>query len=207
MSCDLPHRASGGDAAKPDRVTSICCVPAPGALPSQLLLGTESGKVHMWDLRRQDALWTVAQLPERVLGVAASRDGSRVVMGTQHGQVRAGRKLPKSLAGACRTAVGPRSVAAGPVHCFSPASEAVSGCPATARLPVHGLAQRRCGASQVAMLDWSQPLSGQQGAQATPPYVTHWTSYNPMFVWPKLERGVLRMTCADVVSGPFLQPA
>jgi hypothetical protein len=85
MTCSLPPAASSKE-----RVFSIAAVPAPaGALPSQLVLGTSAGKVLLWDLRKPDALWTVAQLSERVLGIAASACGSRVVASTHQGQVRA----------------------------------------------------------------------------------------------------------------------
>ena len=85
MSCDLPATAAAGK----QQVYSISSVPAPaGALPSQLVLGTQSGRVLMWDLRKQDALWAVAQLPDKVLGCAASKCGTRIVAGSHHGQVR-----------------------------------------------------------------------------------------------------------------------
>jgi hypothetical protein len=88
MSCDLPPRSNGTD-AKANRVCAICCVPAAaGILPSQLVLGSESGAVYLWDLRKASALWTIAHLPERVLGCSASKCGSRIVMGTQQGLVQ-----------------------------------------------------------------------------------------------------------------------
>jgi hypothetical protein len=58
---------------------------------------------------------------------------------------------------------------------------------------------------QVAMLDWSQPLVGEQTAAEQPPYVSQWTSSNPMFTWSRLERGVLRVSCAEIAAEPFLQ--
>ena len=85
MSCDLPATASGGK----ESVYSICSVPATGgAMASQLVLGTHAGRVLMWDLRRQDALWELAHLSDKVLGCAASTCGSRVVASTNTGQVR-----------------------------------------------------------------------------------------------------------------------
>jgi hypothetical protein len=51
------------------------------------VLGSETGGVYLWDLRKPGALWTIAHLPERVLGCSASKCGSRIVMGTQHGMV------------------------------------------------------------------------------------------------------------------------
>lgn len=54
-------------------------------------------------------------------------------------------------------------------------------------------------------MDWAQPLSGQQTVAAAGSCVSQWTSYNPLYVWPKLESGVLRMTCAHIAHGPLLQ--
>lgn len=58
---------------------------------------------------------------------------------------------------------------------------------------------------QVAMLDWSQPLVGQQVTVAQAPYASQWTSSNPMYSWKRLEAGVLRVSCAEIAAQPFLQ--
>lgn len=60
---------------------------------------------------------------------------------------------------------------------------------------------------QVAMLDWTQPLTGQATAMGSAPYVSQWACSNPLYLWPKLESGILRIASAEIAVGPFLQPS
>jgi WD40 repeat protein len=90
MTCDLPVRT--GNAHHPhDDSDSIYCVSSvpssPSVIPSQLLLGSKCGRLHLWDLRNASVLWTVAQLSDKVLGCAASPCGRRVVAASRAGQV------------------------------------------------------------------------------------------------------------------------
>jgi hypothetical protein len=81
---------AGGSAGMQDSGDSIYCVasvPASGAIPSQLLLGSKRGRLYLWDLRQAGVLWTVAQLQDKILGCAASPCARRVVAGSRAGQV------------------------------------------------------------------------------------------------------------------------
>lgn len=92
MTCDLPPHGHGHGHG-PEDADAIYCVAhvpnAPGAsgIPSQLLLGSKRGRLYLWDLRFTGALWTVAQLADKVLGCAASACGRRVVAASRSGQV------------------------------------------------------------------------------------------------------------------------
>ena len=92
-----------------------------------------------------------------------------------------------------------------PSTCTSSVLPAIDECvrSTTNAIALRAIAERLI-MLQVAMLDWAQPLSGQQVAAAPAPYVSQWTSYSPIFLWPKLEKGVLRLTCASIATGPFL---
>lgn len=57
---------------------------------------------------------------------------------------------------------------------------------------------------QVAMLDWTQPLRGTRTAAARAPYVSSWRGENALFVWPRLERGILRVAAASLEAGSAL---
>lgn len=63
------------------------------------------------------------------------------------------------------------------------------------------------GAVQVAMLDWTQPLKGAQASAATHPYVSQWKSSNSMYLWPRLETGILRVACGNLLPGPLMYSA
>lgn len=54
------------------------------------------------------------------------------------------------------------------------------------------------------MLDWTKPLKGIQATQAAHPYVSQWKCSNPMYLWPRLEKGILRVACGNVLPGPLL---
>ena len=61
---------------------------------------------------------------------------------------------------------------------------------------------------QVAMLDWTRPLQGMQSSQAMHPYVCQWKSSNSMYLWPRLEKGILRVACGALEPGSLLaEPA
>ena len=81
---------AGGSAAK-ERAYAISAIPGVaggGGPPSELLLGTSAGRVLVWDLRKPTALWAVAGLPGKVLGVTASKCGTRVMASSNAGQAR-----------------------------------------------------------------------------------------------------------------------
>lgn len=61
-----------------------------------------------------------------------------------------------------------------------------------------------CRVVQVAMLDWTQPLKGAQASAAAHPYVSQWKSSNSMYLWPRLETGILRVACGNLLPGPLM---
>lgn len=84
MGCSVPT-----DAQALSYIYCVSTVPAHGGhIPSQLLFGSNSGRLLMWDLRQPNVLWSLGKLSGRVLGCASSPCGRRIVAGSANGQVR-----------------------------------------------------------------------------------------------------------------------
>jgi len=84
MACDVPT-----DSRAEAYVYCVTPIPASGgAVPSQLLFGSNTGRLLLWDLRQPSVLWSLGKLSGRVLGCAASPCGRRIVAGSATGQVR-----------------------------------------------------------------------------------------------------------------------
>lgn len=84
MTCELEDHNTAES-----HVYCISPIPhAPGPPTSQLLFGSNTGRLYMWDLRARGALWSVAKLQDTILGCDASPCGRRIVAGGGSGQVR-----------------------------------------------------------------------------------------------------------------------